>query len=90
MKELWSDFKKWVHYVLDYKDNTEYLEIKEGESKALNEEIERLKGVIDTGKEIIKAKDLLIDELIEHLGKYSRELNDIKKDLSKKKKKVVE
>lgn len=69
MKELWSDFKKWAYYVLNYKDNAEYLEIKEGESKSLNEEIERLKSVIDKKTKIIKDKDLVIDELIKRIGR---------------------
>ena len=43
MKELWNDFKKWVHYVLEYKDNTEYIEIKEGEVSEKDKEIENLK-----------------------------------------------
>ena len=60
MKELWSDFKKWAYYVLNYKDNAEYLEIKEGESKSLNEEIERLKSVIDKKTKIIKDKEYVI------------------------------
>lgn len=76
MKELWSDFRRWVHFcILDYKDNLAYLEIKEGESKALNDEIERLKKVIDKKVETIKAKDLLIDELIERIGRYNERKN---------------
>ena len=75
MKELWSDFKKWVHYMMDYKSNSIYLEIKEGESKALNEEIERLKKVIDAKVEMIKTKDLLIDELMKRIGKQNERKN---------------
>lgn len=79
MKELWSDFRKWIHYVLDYKNNSVYLEIKEQESKALNEEIERLKKVIDAKIETIKMKDLLIDELMDRIGNASNRLRQLRK-----------
>lgn len=79
MKELWSDFRKWVHYVLDYKSNSIYIEIKEEESKVLNEEIERLKKVIDNKNETIKVKDSLIDELMERIGNTSNRLRQLRK-----------
>lgn len=81
MKELWNDFRKWVHFcILDYKDNVAYLEIKEGESKALNEEIERLKKVVDAKNETIKLKELLIEQLMEHMGKTSNRLRQLRKE----------
>lgn len=76
MKELWNDFRKWVHFcIFDYKDNVAYLEIKEGESKSLNEEIERLKKVIDKRNETIRTKDLLIEELMERVGRSNERKN---------------
>lgn len=55
MKELWRGFRRWVHYIFEYKDNVTYLEIKEQEAsekdKLINEltqEIKRLKTQIKT------------------------------------------
>ena len=63
MKELWNGFIKWFHYVLDYKDNVEYLDIKEGEVCELNKKIEKLKIRLEEKETYIKALEEKIVEL---------------------------
>ena len=78
-RKMWGNYRSWVHYMLDYKSNKTYCEIKEAENKEKDELIERLNDKI-SGKvkdELLEKKEnriCLLNTKISELMKSKKEV----------------
>jgi len=87
MNELWNDFRKWVRYVREYKDNIEYLDIKEGEAIEYNRQISILnKQLAEYGRmykeleTICRLKDERNNIIRKKLRDAKRKINELKSE----------
>lgn len=81
---MWGGFVEWYKYMRNYKTNKNYDAIKEQECVAKDNEIERLKKVLDERTVIGKEKDNLIKILLDRLDSKNQQLSDAKKELQSK------
>lgn len=76
---MWGGFRNWVHYVLDYKENTKYCEIKEEESTMYSKKLNTLEKKLKQANYLEKEKDELIAILNKRINALGNELSITKK-----------
>lgn len=89
LRKLWGGYVDWYAYMKNYKHNKDYDALKEQECVAKDNEIERLKKVIDERSAIAKEKDSLIQILLDRVELKNQQLTDAKKELKELKSQQV-
>lgn len=84
MKEMWNEFRNWVKYVREYKDNKDNDFIYDNNIVALQQEIEELKAQIDDSKALNDERARLMKLREDKLQIVSNSLSEAKLQLRTK------